>query len=48
VKTLDGISGVNDAADGLGVLKIGGEFLPVVLPGVDYQRVFFLLLCHQF
>jgi hypothetical protein len=48
MKALDGIGRVDNAADRLGVLKIGGELFPVMLPGVDYQRVFFLPLCYQF
>ncbi len=48
VKTLDGIGRVDNATDGFGVVKVGRELLPIMLPGVDYQRVFFLSLGREF
>ncbi len=47
MEAFDSISRVDDAADRLGVLKVGRELFPVVLLGVDDQGVLFLPLGRE-
>lgn len=42
--TLDGVGRVNKPADILGILKVAAQVGPVLLPGTDHNRVFFVPL----
>ena len=39
VEVLDGVGHINDPADRFRVLEHGGEFVPVLAPGLDRRRV---------
>ena len=43
VESLSGIGCINEGSNFLGIFEIGGEFRPVVSPGIRNFRIFFAL-----